>query len=179
MTSEPDDDGDDEFGFLPEEFEEELDRLAAQLPPPRRLPDDLHELFLVIRGAMHFRRDFDPAEPPTPFCRFEAFDVQLGGMGMVIEAHDPQLKRKVAIKLWCRSGPEASAALLAEAQTLAQLSHPNVVTVHETGHWNDRVLSPCVHRPFESVVTHDAPSPSIVQHMSAFQTGASGPVHLQ
>jgi serine/threonine protein kinase len=60
-------------------------------------------------------------------------------MGMVIEARDPQLDRKVAIKLWLSTGARAEAALLAEAKTLAKLSHPNIVTVYETGTWNGRV----------------------------------------
>lgn len=58
-----------------------------------------------------------------------------GAMGMVFEAHDPQLHRSVAIKLLhphVAEGPEG-ARLLREARSMAQLAHPNVVTVHDAG----------------------------------------------
>lgn len=58
-----------------------------------------------------------------------------GAMGMVFEAHDPQLHRSVAIKLLhphIAEGPEG-ARLLREARSMAQLAHPNVVTVHDAG----------------------------------------------
>jgi len=60
-----------------------------------------------------------------------------GGMGVVLSAYDPQLDRKVALKL-LRAGSglhagEARARLVREAQAIAQLSHPNVVAVYDVG----------------------------------------------
>ncbi|MCA9637679.1 MAG: serine/threonine protein kinase, partial [Myxococcales bacterium] len=58
-----------------------------------------------------------------------------GGMGVVYAAYDPELDRKVAVKL-LRSGghdPRGRARLLREAQALAKLAHPNVVAVHDVG----------------------------------------------
>jgi tetratricopeptide (TPR) repeat protein/predicted Ser/Thr protein kinase len=61
-----------------------------------------------------------------------------GAMGVVYEAFDPQLERKVALKLllWEDDDePDETAArrLLQEAQALAKLAHPNVVAVHDVG----------------------------------------------
>ncbi|MGC4119809.1 MAG: serine/threonine-protein kinase [Myxococcales bacterium] len=58
-----------------------------------------------------------------------------GGMGVVYAAYDPQLDRKVAIKLLqtTSAGSGGSALLLREAQALARLSHPNVVAIHDVG----------------------------------------------
>lgn len=51
-------------------------------------------------------------------------------------AYDPQLERRVALKLVHPevAGDEANAArLLREAQALAKLAHPNVVAIHDVG----------------------------------------------
>ncbi|MBP9205716.1 MAG: protein kinase [Kofleriaceae bacterium] len=57
-----------------------------------------------------------------------------GGMGLVYAAHDPDLDRRVAIKvLRSEAGGEARLRLLREARAMAKLSHRNVITVHEVG----------------------------------------------
>jgi tetratricopeptide (TPR) repeat protein/predicted Ser/Thr protein kinase len=62
-----------------------------------------------------------------------------GGMGVVYKAFDPELDRRVALKC-VRPQPDGTEdkshgreRLLREAQALAQLSHPNVVSVHDVG----------------------------------------------
>jgi serine/threonine protein kinase len=59
-----------------------------------------------------------------------------GGMGGVYAARDPELDRKVAIKLLHSS--VGGARLLREARALAKLAHPNVVTVYDVGTFADR-----------------------------------------
>jgi tetratricopeptide (TPR) repeat protein len=62
-----------------------------------------------------------------------------GGMGEVYAAYDPQLDRRVALKLLHHTGLSSAAPrigrerLLREAKAIARLSHPNVVVVHDAG----------------------------------------------
>ena len=61
-----------------------------------------------------------------------------GGMGLVYAAYDPQLDRRVAVKVLRSRGSagqseRAQQRLLREAQAMAKLSHPNVVAVHDVG----------------------------------------------
>lgn len=62
-----------------------------------------------------------------------------GGMGAVYAAHDPELDRTVALKIVRRSGSRG-VSLKDEAQTLARLSHPNVVVVHDVGELPDGIF---------------------------------------
>jgi tRNA A-37 threonylcarbamoyl transferase component Bud32 len=67
-----------------------------------------------------------------------------GAMGIVYAGHDPELDRPVALKvLLGGEGDEADAAatrLQREAQAMARLSHPNVVTVYDVGAAAGRVF---------------------------------------
>ncbi|MBL9106217.1 MAG: serine/threonine protein kinase [Myxococcales bacterium] len=61
-------------------------------------------------------------------------------MGLVYAAYDPELDRKIAVKVVrLRSGIGPS-WLIREAQAMARLSHPNVVTVHDVGTIGDAVF---------------------------------------
>jgi tetratricopeptide (TPR) repeat protein len=69
-----------------------------------------------------------------------------GAMGMVYTAYDPELDRKLALKiLRTGSGPDASTGgeqtmLLREAQAMARLQHPNILVVHDVGTYEDGVF---------------------------------------
>jgi len=69
-----------------------------------------------------------------------------GGMGEVYAAYDPELDRRVAVKL-LRVKPgngvsfiEGRQRTLREAQAIARLSHPNVVVVYDVGTFQDQVF---------------------------------------
>ncbi|MHB8879428.1 MAG: serine/threonine-protein kinase, partial [Myxococcaceae bacterium] len=70
-----------------------------------------------------------------------------GGMGIVYAAFDPDLDRKIALKILRADVLGSSAAkelrlrLLREAQAMARLSHPNVITVHDVGIVGEQVFA--------------------------------------
>ncbi len=69
-----------------------------------------------------------------------------GGMGEIYAAYDPELDRRIAIKLLNvepESGgtpAEARTRLLREAKAIARLSHPNVVVVFDAGSFGERLF---------------------------------------
>lgn len=84
--------------------------------------------------------DFLPPEPEDLALLFPEFDISVligrGGMGAVYRARDRELDRPVAIKIL---PPEVARDLefqerfRQEASTLANLNHPNIVTLHGAG----------------------------------------------
>lgn len=65
-----------------------------------------------------------------------------GAGGTVYTAWDPQLDRKVALRLVVLRDDEAAGErerLLRAARALAKLSHPNVVTIHDAGEQGEQV----------------------------------------
>lgn len=65
-----------------------------------------------------------------------------GAMGTVYGAYDPELDRRVAIKVVRAEALELAGRtrFLREAQALAKLSHPNVVGIHDVGTLDDQVF---------------------------------------
>ena len=54
-------------------------------------------------------------------------------MGVVHAAFDPELERRVALKVLRSVSEDARTRLLREARAMAKLSHPHVITVYEAG----------------------------------------------
>jgi len=76
----------------------------------------------------------------TIFGRYTVLgEVGGGAMGVVYAAHDPQLDRKIALKVLRRAAAASSddetarIRMQREAQAMARLSHPNVVTIYDVG----------------------------------------------
>jgi tetratricopeptide (TPR) repeat protein/predicted Ser/Thr protein kinase len=68
--------------------------------------------------------------------------IGVGGIGVVYAAYDPELDRRVALKFLHDHdvGDRSRERLVREAQAMARLSHPNVVTVYDVGMIEGRVF---------------------------------------
>jgi serine/threonine protein kinase/tetratricopeptide (TPR) repeat protein len=97
----------------------------------------------VVRKAQVRAALFRKSEP-IRVGRFVLLEpLGAGAMGEIYAAYDERLDRKVALKLVRSGSPltvKADERLLREAQTLAQVSHPNVVQIYEAGTYNGRLF---------------------------------------
>lgn len=111
---------------------------------------DLEELAECLEGlalAEELRAELRPpdgdlAVPAASPGNYQILrEVGRGGMGVVYEALDLRLNRRVALKM-IKSGdlasPEDRQRFLAEAQHVAQLQHPNIVQIFEVGEQGGR-----------------------------------------
>jgi len=97
----------------------------------------------VVPGARRVAREPRGLARGSSVGRYVVLgELGAGGMGVVYAAYDPELDRKVAVKLLrpelgARTGTQAAEQarmrLLREAQALAKLGHPNVVAIHDVG----------------------------------------------
>src|SRR3954469_17522445 len=98
---------------------------SLTLPTRRRLPDPLataadDELRAHVERALTAHYELDR-------------EIGRGGMGIVYKAKDRRLKRQVAVKLLppeLAFRSEIRSRFLKEAETAAQLSHPNIVPIY-------------------------------------------------
>ncbi|MFT3836056.1 MAG: serine/threonine-protein kinase [Myxococcaceae bacterium] len=125
----------------------ELARSSPPGPPVPNTPipdDGTHDTVISLTQS-------DPNIPRylrgAPIDRYVVLErLGKGGMGEVYSAYDPDLDRKVALKLLrpdfaaTATADELRVRLVREAQAMARLSHPNVVTVHDVGIVNNQVF---------------------------------------
>jgi eukaryotic-like serine/threonine-protein kinase len=101
-----------------------------------------------------------------------------GGMGEVYAAYDPELDRRVAVKLLhtARGAEGARRRLTREARALGKLSHPNVVQVHDVGeHEGDVfVAMELVDGPSLDAFCEGPPQPSWEEVLAAYLDAARG-----
>ena len=128
-------------------------------PTCRRLVAEMAKASVVGPPVSGSSEPPDPNEPPVPenprarlvrgtaVGRYVILGTRgAGGVGVVYAAFDPELDRKVALKLLRAdprsdpSGSERRARLLREAQAMARLSHPNVISVYDVGSYEGRVF---------------------------------------
>ncbi len=103
------------------------DTLPAEPPPPRVGGPSSPEIRVGTRLGRYLLEE----------------EIGRGGMGVVYAAFDPELGRRIAIKLLrtrATEGSEGRARLQREAQALARLAHPNVISVFDVGAVGDDVF---------------------------------------
>jgi len=85
---------------------------------------------------------FDDINPGTEIYQYEIRDlIGAGGMGVVYHAHDKKLDRAVALKFLGRQlclDADCRERFKGEAQAAAQLSHPNIIVIHEVNEYEGR-----------------------------------------
>ncbi len=100
-------------------------------------PEDVDTKSIAPRGA---ERQGE-LERGTFIGRYVILDrLGAGGMGIVYRAYDPDLDRRVALKLVRDLSDDTTARLIREAKALAKVSHPNIVQIFDVGVFGDTVF---------------------------------------
>lgn len=105
---------------------------AEQIPEPKAGRDvESQRVFDSLQNRL-----FGVETGPTAIGRWQLRGrLGRGAMGTVYEAYDPELERRVAVKVLHPMSPEIAAArrirLRREAQAMARVKHPNLVEVHD------------------------------------------------
>ncbi len=119
-----------------------LRRMSPEMEPAvEGVPEALIAKACSQRGSAGSESWLTGAEAGRTLGRFELLErVGVGSFGYVFRARDTELGRVVAIKI-PRAGhlacEEDAARFLREARSAAQLKHPGIVAIHETGQAKD------------------------------------------
>ncbi|MEM6992875.1 MAG: protein kinase, partial [Myxococcota bacterium] len=117
--------------------------MEAQLPAP--------DAGLSSRATEATANETAPAKPERlapgeRVGRYLVLEVLgAGAMGVVYQAYDPELQRPVALKVVNpvyasrRDPAQIRSRLVAEARSLAKLTHPNVTVIHDVGEHDGKV----------------------------------------
>ena len=128
------------------ELPEDADEPAAETHrgAPKQMHAPLPERWEELRAMVNNRTARNRHDARVPLHKIGRFDAVIlrgrGSYGVVFEAIDPDLQRRVALKLCQVHDDETVDDVLAEARHLAKLNHPNVVTIYETGRYDDDVF---------------------------------------
>jgi len=108
--------------------------LRASIVPVRNQVEET-QVTPQLKGAVNAEQ----LEPPHQLGRYRIErELGFGGMSVVYLAHDPELKRAVAIKVLQSGEPNGLLRFYREAELLAALQHPNIVQVFERGRTANR-----------------------------------------
>lgn len=98
---------------------------------------DMHRALANTEARLFARQT-----PPPSLGRYVLLTrIGMGGQGIVHEAYDPELDRKVAIKLIMGQDAPRDDALAREARAASRVAHDNIVAVHDVGRYDSLDLS--------------------------------------
>jgi len=132
------------YGFVAGELDADalatVDEHLDRCPTCRRLVSAARQA-LATTGVTPWKVGVDEGPSLPAGSRVGRFEIEKeigrGAMGVVYAARDHKLSRTVAVKLLRADRDDDGGSLLHEAKAMAQLAHPNVVTVFEAGEIED------------------------------------------
>ena len=131
---------------------------------------------VAASNAGHARADFEFIRG-TLINRYVVLErLGAGGMSIVYAAYDPELRRRVALKLLLFD-PDGvdQVRMLREARAIARLSHPNVITVFDVGTFEGRVYITMEYVDGETLRAWRASAPrSWAEVLTVFLAAAGG-----
>ncbi len=120
---------------------------TSTMDPPDDVPPQLdanaeETLPAQGNGGRSPEASLPATDAPQTFGRYIVLGrLGRGGMGVVLEAFDRELDRRIALKVLHRElGAQHTTRLFREARAMAKLSHPNVVQVYEVGQVEDQTF---------------------------------------
>ena len=135
--------------LLPMELDHRIGKGQTPIPDDylRRFPEAIEVVASAFSSHASPLGETQPGSGPRPdrgphqaapaIAGYELLgELGRGGMGVVYKARHRQLQRLCALKMVLagpHAGPEALVRFLAEAEAVARLRHPHIVTIHHIG----------------------------------------------